>query len=757
MESIKKDELPKWMQRCEFEAAGSYTLAAQKINRIMVEMMPDNKPVYLGRGKDTDKFEQQYAEIASNQQETPPNIFAFIGLDGIGRRTFAMKILGDRFQLYYYLFFEINEAYGATELYRKILDDNPEGLSADDILNYSRVFEKKYEEQEKAEEIARVFSIYNRNKICPILVDRGGMIDKDGRYKKLYIEIFKHFHEYPDDYLCVIQKRVPYLKGFEENLIFLTRLGPLDENSSYSVLDALLKQRGLRAERSQIKEIAGFLDGYPPAINYATKVCALYGVDYLYNDKTMLTEFKEGIFDSYIDQLQLEFKTRKIMEFIFNMKRSSIEVITIASEADQKETASAIRILSDDNLIECGSDGLYYVSPPVSTSIAHKVKRYNPERFGEIANNLAKFFIYFDEVQRTFDYIDCMLWAILQSGQNTQKEIVEQYALPSHFMEAARTKYEQRDWASAATFSRRVLELDESMNEARILLFKSLVRQEINDDWNKYEPEENKLLDELETHYDKTTVFYLNGFRHLKRKQYPEAIKCLRLSLDAGNESITAYRDLAEGYYQIKEYSEAMKQIDQVMKKKNIVNPYIVDLAAKIAIAQEDYALAEDYLRKQEYVDRPEYVAHRWASYYLKRNKLEEASNWADKACSGERVLPEMRLMRMNIASLAKSYDKVEEEYEQLRGRHSRYHREVLEVIYTTMLLQKDGWQKAEAHFEQIRGNSPYKDTLNAKIKRAKSNDKSVPKFQRDQLKEELKKQRSTFDPRSDYQCFDFR
>lgn len=194
-----------------------------------------------------------------------------------------------------------------------------------------------------------------------------------------------------------------------------------------------------------------------------------------------------------------------------------------------------------------------------------------------------------------------------------------------------------------------------------------------------------------------------------------------------------------------------------MMKKKNIVNPYIVDLAAKIAIAQEDYALAEDYLRKQEYVDRPEYVAHRWASYYLKRNKLEEASNWADKACSGERVLPEMRLMRMNIASLAKSYDKVEEEYEQLRGRHSRYHREVLEVIYTTMLLQKDGWQKAEAHFEQIRGNSPYKDALNAKIKRAKSNDKSVPKFQRDQLKEELKKQRSTFDPRSDYQCFDFR
>ena len=79
----------------------------------------------MGRETDTANF---YSEIAQ-YEGSHPNIFAIIGLNGIGRRTFIKDILSNRFSLPYSSQFEIGESEGLVELYRKLLDENIEGLT----------------------------------------------------------------------------------------------------------------------------------------------------------------------------------------------------------------------------------------------------------------------------------------------------------------------------------------------------------------------------------------------------------------------------------------------------------------------------------------------------------------------------------------------------------------------------------------------------------------------------------------------------
>ena len=125
LEPISPLDLPYWMRKAKFEPVRTVNHAAQLIKSILLDSIPIYKPVYMGREEDTANF---YREIAQ-YEGCHPNIFAITGLNGIGRRTFIKDILNNRFSLPYNAQFEIGESEGLTELYRKLLDDNIEGLT----------------------------------------------------------------------------------------------------------------------------------------------------------------------------------------------------------------------------------------------------------------------------------------------------------------------------------------------------------------------------------------------------------------------------------------------------------------------------------------------------------------------------------------------------------------------------------------------------------------------------------------------------
>lgn len=751
VDNISKADLPSWMQRLKFEKVISYKIAAQTIRNAILETIPDLKPVYLGREDDTSRFYREFA----GYQDPLPHVFAIIGLNGIGRKTFITHVMEQRFQLPHYSLFEIAETDGIIELFRKILDDNPRNyapVEKEKCYNYFNALDEK----DKIKEVVTFLSVYAENRSYPILIDNGGLLDDNGNYNSTFSEILRLFSQkYQDRYLCLLHTRKPRLSRKEQEYIFMLRLSSLKDEDSYAVLDALIKQRDIVAETKQIKEIASFLDGYPPAIKYAAKECSLEGVDVVCNDKRILAEYKAGIFNAYIDRLRLSGEALSILELLYNLKHADTRMISTIHKRPFEEAASEVTELIDVNLIEHGTDNLYAIAPPIKASIKRRIKHYGPAEYSVISKELVQ--AYLDDKENTisFSYMDGMIRAILLSGENDKYDIIQGNLLPSHFMEAAKEKYDQRDWVSAEKYARNASELDPDLVSAKELLFQSLVRQETSQDRKRFDEEENHLLPDIERNRGMKSVCYLKGFRFLKRKQYRLAIEQLELAIEYGNQSIPAYRDLAESYYQVNNITEAQKQINLVMKKRKIENPYIIDMAAKIAIAQKGFLEAEDYLRKLEIIDRPESVAHRWASYYLKKGDFDNALMYAEAACRGERVRPEMHLMRMNIAVQANKPEIVEEEYQKIPKNFRHYNKEVLEVIYTTMLLKTKGWKRAEAHFSSIKGNSPYIKNLRKKIICEKLKD-DFPGFEKTKLEAQLSDLQHTFDPLSDFQCFDY-
>lgn len=249
----------------------------------------------------------------------------------------------------------------------------------------------------------------------------------------------------------------------------------------------------------------------------------------------------------------------------------------------------------------------------------------------------------------------------------------------------------------------------------------------------------------------------IRKIRFLKRRSYQEAIRRFHFAIEAGDSSIPTYRDLAECYYQTNQIEEAQKKIETVMKDRKINNPFILDMAAKIAISIEDFDNASDILDRQALIDQPENIAHRWATYYLKKGDYATAFQYANTACSGERALPEMYLLRMSIAIHQANYKSVKDDYDYIAQKYKHYNHDVREVLYTIMLLNTQGWEAAEAGFQRIRRENPYTRNLRYKIINAKLKDNQVPFHEKKKLEEEKTRleAKKMFDPFHQLQCYD--
>lgn len=160
------------MRKAKFETVKTAQLAAQLIkNKLMQTLSIDNE-VYMGREDDIKLF---FDDI-NNIQPYFPNIIAIVGLNGIGRRKFIKDILSRRFSIDLTTEFYLEEVGGLIELYRKMLDDNIEGNSSNDIHELYELF-KNGTTDNKAEEIARMLACYMENNICPIIIDDNTMLN----------------------------------------------------------------------------------------------------------------------------------------------------------------------------------------------------------------------------------------------------------------------------------------------------------------------------------------------------------------------------------------------------------------------------------------------------------------------------------------------------------------------------------------------------------------------------------------------------
>lgn len=734
LEDISVQQLPTWMRKAKFERVKNPQLAAQLIKNKLMRILSIDNHVYIGREENIRRFNDDI----NNFQPEFPNIFAVVGLSGIGRRTFIKDILARRLSIDYTTEFILEEASGLIELYRMMLDENIEGSSQNDINKLYQWFTAASVE-DRAQEIARMLACYMKNNVCPIIVDDNVMLDNKGYYRQEFLNVLNIYaHEFQDYYLVLVHTRLPKINVQAKRLVYVHRLYALDDASCYALFDSLLKRNHVPVpNHEQVKEIAEYLEGYPPAILNAVQECKLDGIDIVCNDKSSLVDFQGRLFGKYLEKLPLENSENDIITIMNNIGSISIDVLSAILNKDPESIAMALKTCHDYNIVEQRVDGTYTISPPMRVAVGRKFLRYDKKEFSRISKVLIDKF-WKEEQGTDFQVIDVIINTILQSGQEENLLKFKNYILPSHLLKAAEKANQDTDWALAEKYARKALELDADLHDARVLLFKQLVRQETSKTREKDNIEEDDILDILHKLND-TRFYYLEGFRYWKRRKFNDAIARFKLAITAGDDSIPVHRDLAECYYQTNQIDKAQKEINFVMGDRKINNPFILDLATKVAISLDNFDLAKELLDKQELIDRKENVEHRWATFYMKAEQYSDALKHSTNACEGDRVLPEMHLLRMNIAIHLKKYDIVEEEYKFIKGKYKHYNADICETLYATMLLFTKGWQVAEAGLMKINNKtSPIVLNLRHKILTNKLADKSLSPVSKQTVQEEL-------------------
>lgn len=734
LDDIKISQLPNWMKKSKFESAINPELAAQIIRKLLFDGTSVNKNVYMGREENT---KQIYDDINQMLPEFP-NIIALTGLNGIGRRTFASDIFSKRFSLDYNTEFFLGDTEGIADLYRKLVDENLDKFSQQEINDSYNLF-IELPPRGKIEEIARILALYSEKRAYPVIVDNGAMLDDNGFYKRDYLELLRSFSEnFPDHYLLLIHNRLPQLNVSDSLLVYRKRINALDDKSCYAVFEAMLKRNNVAVrDVGQVREISSYLEGYPPAIIYAVRECVLEGVDIVCNDKSALMDFKSGLFIKYLNELPIEDLDHLVLSALYNIGDMTIQVLSSVISKTLEDVSASLRKCLNYSIIDERSNGMYGIAAPINIAVSRRCKRYSTKEFSDIAHVLIKEFWDKNAVPN-IDIANIIIQTILNANLDDELQNFKDFILPSNLLRAAKDAYNSQEWEQAEKYSRKTLDLDRTLDEAKIILFKALVRQENSKNRDRLNIDEDKLLTELRASFQKK-VYYLAGFRLWKRNDFWGAIEQFKLAKKAGDNSIQLHRDLAECLYQTDNIPEAQKEIDIVMEPtRKINNPFILDLASKIAINALNFSLADNFLIQQARVDKPENVEHRKATYYIKKGDYPTAVLHASNACIDSSSLPQMHTLRMNIAIHTKQYDIVEEEYQYVKQNYKWYNSDIYEILYANMFLQKNGWKDADAAYNNIHNkSSSIALNLRYKILNAKLGDKTLPILERDRAEKE--------------------
>ncbi|MGD6857154.1 TIR domain-containing protein [Bacillus infantis] len=724
-DNVAHSDLPKWCQKALVVKVSNPSITARLIEEKLLQINTTHQDVYVGRGLDKDKF----SEHLFRKTKSTPQVLVFYGLQGIGRRTFARDILMSVYNLRLGPIFELDSAEHLVDLYVKVLDDIGEIKTKKDLSEHIGVFQQITLE-EKTDELIRLFQEYSQYKIAPCILDNGSLLDLNGQYRPEFRMLMEKINKVANLYLVILQTRNPYYLE-EEQFFFVTYLKPLSNDGMNSLLSTYLRNMKIDFEKEEIMEFTRFLDGYAPAAQFVRNTIEKYGMEIALADKTLLNDFKARSFTQYLKQMVQENPIKiNILRICEAFPPLSLSVLKLLN--DDENFMHYFKELIDQSIIVVEKqNNKYTLSSPLKEAVRRTWGSLNKSAFKEISINLKN--TYWNEEDLPENAIlETLIFCLLRSEDNKDLKEFSGIILPSTILKAAKSAYENREWYTAIDLSKKALELNTNLDQARVILFKSLVRENENSDY---------VLSELKLR-DYRGYFALKGFRDLKRKNYNEAIKSYRLAIANGDESVVVYREIAECYYWLNDYENATKHISTIVERNKRPNPFALDLAAKISIESKDFEKANEHIATLELVDRPENVSHRKASLYSKQGNYEEAIKFAEEACKRQPPLPETFLNKAYILIMLEKYDEAQAVLEDIRIKFkAQSKKDFFNELKCKLSIETSGWEEAEVYFNKLSNqNSDYAKVLKFKIIEKKIADTKIGLLERQQLKIELER-----------------
>lgn len=722
------NDLPRWLTHGKVETAPTGDLAFRAIETFCTSATPADRTLFMGREDLLGEFSKN---LAKQTTTTGRRIFAFTGLGGVGRRTFAAHAIRSYLGQQIQILVTLGPHDSLIDLYAKLLQLEGEEITVTSLGSFLRVF-RSVSPEEQASEVARLLNEYAKLNFAPCMIDNGAMLDPAGRYYLWAQQLITACIARGDLTLILVHERKPqYLPDdpLAQNILVMS-VPSLPEPAMRSLLQTLVYNRKITTAPEDIEEIVPYLDGYPPAAIWTSELAHRYGMRGLLADKSVLIDIKVRTFARLLDSLELTPVDWQILRLLAGQPLLPIDALAAAISIEPIVCIAQVRKLVDYHLIEPVPQG-FAIARPIRDAVGRVKGFLEAADYVVIAKALCASYWSNDVGLVNVDILSATIHAVARAGGKLPEKIKE-LVLPSALHAAAESAYHSRDWPAARRIAEQALVLDPHHIPSAVILFKSLVRQdEFGEADNRLKLLEDTKLRELK---------YLHGFLEWKRGNLPEAIRYFRSSIASNYATVPVYRDLAHCLHFTGDHPEALKAILKASEASRVPNKFVIDLAAKIAIDSHDYKTAGDYIEQLRAIDTLRNVQHREASLRAAQG------NWRDVLRLTEGVsigTDRAELVALRISALidAQQYEPAEEllvEFERIIGRGRR---DICNGLWCKLRLRQNLWRDANGYWQRLeKKGTDVQRALRVGILKQMIDDPDTSMGERQHAREELKR-----------------
>ena len=680
--------------------------------------------LFMGREKDLSELASKLASIDGQSSR----LVIVHGLEGVGRRTLLRRAAGDYLSFNSLVEVHLLENEGLSELYIKLIEET-RGFDTRKALAHEISSFTRLDVSDQIEEIANVLNTVIESNEAVLLHDRGALLNERGRYNDQAIRLMEAIDKHENSYLFVVQRRRPDLVGAPPPVpLVLHQAAPLSLTATEQLLLSYLKAARMKSQPHEIRELAEYMGGYPPAVELTVVLIKQYGLPVVLADKAILVGFLSRTFAYALRKLMLPEHGTTILKTLAAFSMLPLDAISAAVGISKENAAAELRALMDENLIEAADAGLYAVASPIVRAVENVFGRPTTADYETIGNFLRETYWGTGSPLPELGVIDATLDSTARSNSPELDEFSD-VIFPSMIERNAEKSYHDRDWSTAKSLAQRALMADPNRHKARRILFQAHVRR---NEWSLA----GSVLKDIEAN-NRREQFYLKGFMLWKQGELNGAIVAFEEAGNAGDRSPSVLRDRAHCLYRLGRIDEAWNAVREADDRFR-ENRFVVDLAAQIAIAQRAYSQAEAYIERLARLDDSENVAHRKATLLIDKGLLTEALREAERAT--DTANPRFE----SLAQLCDVYVRLGDgradlAIKELKPGNNAHRRDVQVGLEVKRLLKEGEHRRAALEWENlISKDLPVHRGLWAEILRQRIADKATLLSERQQARKEL-------------------
>lgn len=607
--SIPFSALPRWLSRAKISSTTSAKTTAREIRHHLDELL---------RMKQQGQFEGRNADIESLQKLLtplglrPPRIVGVHGLPNVGRRTFVKKAA--QLSLSYPKTLEVPIGDGDTlaAVLIKLANllepfSTKEGFDA-----IVASIQQQTEEELLLRGIANLRAA-NSHRELPYLLDEGGLLTPDGSFTEPIQKLLARADADGDLYVFTVSSRRP------PATIPALHIRPLAEEDAQRLIAKIADVEKLTLSASQIRDIAEYVNGYPPCAYFAVDQAKVYGVQSVIMDKNRLVQFRTSAFVKFLSEKQLTSEQRSVLLVLARYSPLPAQVLAKVLGLDDQELISNLVALVDHSLVVPDSNGLYGIAGPVSEAVSTQFRGDTEIDHERVFATLKDLLASDEEELPRLQLYRQLLRAALRTGEH-QENI---FHLTSDLIAFAEDFYHRREYRQCVDTARlAVTESPQSVN-GRDFLIRALIQEAL---WAEAENE----LKIFFTYAPIRDFHFLNGFYLRKAGHLKEALAEFQLAEEHGRKGTALHREIANVYFLLGDLPAAKQYVDSGLRIRE--NRFLVDLKIQIAIAEGQEQEARQGLVQLEAMDSQAFVWHRLSTVELRFGNYGEALHAATQA-----------------------------------------------------------------------------------------------------------------------------